>query len=79
MSKPTVSDSLKLLQAAGYVVPEPLVDLVKDQELTKRGVREIWRCNCGEEYESPTSLTFFNHGCGKVARRIWKSSLSSPA
>lgn len=66
----SLKQSLEVLKAAGFAVPDVTINYARDRELEARGVKEIWLCNCGFEYESPVTLTEFTH-CKKSAKRTW--------
>lgn len=64
-----LSDSLELLKKAGFKIDSAVENFVKQQEMKNQGIAQIWRCNCGWEYESPTPLTFIDH-CGRPIKLI---------
>lgn len=66
--------NLEDLKKAGFDVPANALRFAKDKDLIERGVKAVFRCNCGHEYESPIPLSFYEHGCGKVSRLVWPRS-----
>lgn len=70
----SLKKNLEILQAAGFDVPVVTHRFAEDQDFRQRGVRSVWRCNCGFVYESPIDgLIEFDHGCGRVAKEIWSA------
>lgn len=58
----------------GYLIPQPLVDLIETELRTREGILEVWECSrCQTRHE----LTFVARGiscrCGKI-RRTWKAA-----
>lgn len=67
----SLKKNLETLKTAGFDVPDNALRFVQDKDYVERGVRSVWKCNCGHEYESPILLTEYDHGCGKKSRRTW--------
>lgn len=66
-------DSLKILQEGGYIVPDALVEYVKNEAIKENKeskVLQIWSCkNCGLIYESEVRLQEINHQCSQLKSR----------
>lgn len=74
MPSNSLKKNLEILRAAGLAVPTTVHRFAEDQDLRKREVQSVWKCNCGYVYESPIRCLDFDHGCGKVSRLIWTPS-----
>lgn len=67
-----LSDKLKTLKAAGFDVPDNAVTFAEDSEYNDaEKVLSVWKCGCGHIYRSSIALSFYDHGCGKSAKKRW--------
>ncbi len=68
----SLKKNLEILRAAGLAVPTTVHRFAEDQDLRRRDVHSVWKCNCGHVYESPIGgVIEYDHGCGKISKLVW--------
>ncbi len=67
----SLKHNLEILRAAGLAVPAVTYRFAEDQDLRRREIKSVWKCNCGFIYESQIPIRDFDHACGKVSHEVW--------
>lgn len=75
----SLKDSIKLLQEAGFHIPDIVVKTSEDLENEAAGLAQVWECpKCKWRYGSPVELAVLGHLCQmnkfqdvEPLRRVW--------
>jgi hypothetical protein len=64
-------DQLHLLRDSGYAIPDQLLHLVQRADQERRGVVQVWDCQCDEPYESQIRVSAMECRKGHQMKMTW--------
>lgn len=72
-------NDLMTAKKAGYQIPDPLIDMVRNKLRELEGVLEIWECSrCSQKIEMYVRATEVSHSCRKAKNGKMKVVWSHP-
>ena len=67
---------LETAKGAGYKVPEPLIESVRNAIREKEGIREVWACTqCSQHFDMFVRTTSMVC-CGKAMKKEWEATMA---
>lgn len=69
-------NDLLVAKDAGFLIPQPMIDLVEEQIRIRRGVQSVYICpnsKCKQKYESFVRIKSLGCQCGYVSKQVWEN------